>query len=193
MKKYQIIYADPPWSYRVWSKNGNKRSACQHYQVMDKKTIQNLPIQKISDNNCVLFLWVTPPCLEEGLELIKKWGFIYKTKAFTWVKRNKKANSWFWGMGYYTRANSEDCLLAIKGKPLKRVSRAVHQIIDDKIRNHSQKPDSVRKKIIQLFGDLPRIELFAREKTEGWTSIGNGINGKDIKQELEEIINESKE
>ena len=184
MEKYKIIYADPPWNFKVWSKKGEKKSACQHYKIMTKKDIQNLPVEKICEDDCVLFLWVTAPCLEEGLELIKKWGFTYKTKAFNWVKRNKISDSWFWGMGYYTRANSEDCLIATKGKPLKRISRSVHQILSDRIMKHSQKPNSAREKIVELFGDLPRIELFARQKTPGWDVWGNEVES-DI--ELEDL------
>lgn len=175
MKKYKIIYADPPWSYKVWSKKGLGRSAESHYKTMDKEDIQNLPISNICENDAILFLWVTPPCLKEGLELIEKWGFEYKTIGFTWVKRNKKADTWFWGMGYYTRANSELCLIATKGKPLKRISRSVHQILDDRIMRHSEKPNSARERIVKLFGDLPRIELFAREKIEGWDVWGNEV------------------
>lgn len=191
-KKYKIIYADPPWSYKVWSKKtGLGRSAESHYKTMSKEEIQNLPISKITEDDAVLFLWVTAPCLLEGIELIKKWGFEYKTIGFTWVKRNKVSDSWFWGMGYYTRANTELCLLATKGKTLKRVSKSVHQIVDSRIRSHSQKPDEVREKIVKLFGDLPRIELFARSNKKienGWTNVGNEIDGKDIRISLNEII-----
>jgi len=183
--KYQIIYADPPWSYKVWSKKTDSgRTAKSHYNTMSNEDIQKLPIQNIADKNCVLFLWVTAPCLIEGIELIKKWGFNYKTIGFTWVKKNKKADSWFWGMGHYTRANAELCLLATKGKPLKRINKGIHQIVDDRIREHSQKPNSVRKRIVELFGDLPRIELFAREKTSGWDIWGNEIkNDIELKKE----------
>ena len=175
--KYKIIYADPPWSFKVWSKKtGLGRSAEGHYKTMTKEDIQNLPIDKISEDDCVLFLWITAPCLLEGIELIKKWGFEYKTIGFTWVKRNKVSDSWFWGMGYYTRANTELCLLATKGKILKRVSRSVHQIVDDRIMKHSQKPNTVRERIVELFGDIPRIELFAREKTPGWDVWGNEVD-----------------
>jgi N6-adenosine-specific RNA methylase IME4 len=146
---------------------------------MTKEEIQNLPISEIADDNCVLFLWVTFPCLPEGLELINKWGFKYKTCAFNWVKKNKIADSYFWGLGYWTRANSELCLLATKGNP-KRVSKSVHQIIDSKIRRHSQKPNETRNKIVELCGDLPRIELFAREKVEGWDAWGNEIESDII-------------
>jgi len=172
-KKYNIIYADPPWSYKVWPKDtGIGRTAESHYHTMNKENIQALPISDITEDNAVLFLWVTAPCLLEGIELIEKWGFTYKTIGFTWVKRNKIANTWFWGMGYYTRANTELCLLATKGKTLKRISKSVHQIVDDRIMEHSQKPNSVRENIVKLFGDLPRIELFARQRVEGWDSWG---------------------
>lgn len=175
MKKYQIIYADPPWSYKTWSGKGKeKKSAENHYSCMSKKDIQELPVSQITNENCTLFLWVTFPCLEEGLELINKWGFTYKTCAFNWVKKNKKTDSWFWGLGYWTRANSEVCLLATKGKP-KRVSKSVHQVIDTRIEEHSKKPFIVRNKIVELMGDIPRIELFAREKTEGWDVWGNEV------------------
>ena len=109
-KRYEIIYADPPWSYKVWSDKGKGRSAERHYPTMDKKDIQLLPVCKIAAKNSVLFLWVTAPCLLEGIELITAWGFKYKTVAFTWVKQNKKSDGIFTGMGYYTRANAEFCL-----------------------------------------------------------------------------------
>lgn len=185
MKKYSIIYADPPWQYRTWSNKGQGRSAESHYPTMAKKDIQALPIKEISADDCVLFLWVTAPCLKEGMELIDAWGFTYKTVAFTWVKKNKKADTLFWGMGHYTRANAELCLLATKGKPLPRLSRSVHSVIISKIESHSKKPAETRERIEQLFGDLPRIELFAREKQEGWDAWGNEVDS-DINLESEE-------
>lgn len=177
-KKYNIIYADPPWQYKVWSRDtGLKRSAESHYHTMQKKDIQDMKdvIDKISNENCVLFLWVTAPCLLEGLELINYWGFTYKTIGFSWIKTNKKSDSLFWGMGYYTRANTELCLLATKGKPLKRISKSVHQVVMSKIREHSRKPDEVRDRIVKLFDDLPRIELFARQQVDGWDCWGNEV------------------
>lgn len=173
-RKYQIIYADPPWSFRTWSGKGKKRSADSHYECMKKKDIQKLPVPKLCEDDCVLFLWVTFPCLEEGLELIKKWGFTYKTCAFTWVKKNKKADTWFLGQGFWTRANAEVCLLATKGKP-KRVSMSVRQIIDARIMEHSKKPPETRDRIVELCGDISRIELFARQKAQGWDCWGNEV------------------
>lgn len=189
MKKYNIIYADPPWTFKTYSEKGKGRSAERHYECMSLEEIKALPIQNICADDCMLFMWVTFPMLEHGLEVINDWGFTYKGLAFNWFKRNRKANTFFWGMGYYTRANSEVCLLATKGKP-KRVARNVHSVIemdeyiDTKIEGHSKKPDEARDKIIQLCGDLPRIELFAREKVDGWDSIGYEVNGIEVKEFL---------
>lgn len=174
-KKYNIIYADPPWTFKTYSAKGKeKKSAECHYPCMTKADIQNLPVKDLAADDCVLLLWVTFPCLEEGLELIKKWGFTYKTCGFTWVKRNRKSDGYFWGLGYWTRANAEICLLATKGKP-RRVSKSVHQVCDARIMEHSRKPAEVRDRIVQLCGDLPRIELFARQYADGWDCWGNEV------------------
>ncbi|KKL93358.1 hypothetical protein LCGC14_1875440, partial [marine sediment metagenome] len=122
----------------------------------------------------ILFIWTTSPKLNEVFSVIDAWGFEYKTKGFCWIKKNKKANTLFWGMGRWTRANSEDCLIATKGKPLRK-SASIHQIIEAPIREHSRKPDETRDRIVELVGDLPRIELFAREKTPGWDVWGNEV------------------
>lgn len=175
-KKYNIIYADPPWQYKVWNKDtGNGRSAESHYHTMDKADIESLPVPQLCEKDSVLLLWVTYPCLEQGLELIRKWGFKYKTCAFTWTKLNKKSKTDFVGMGFYTRANCEICLLATRGKPLKRESRAVRQLVMTPIEEHSKKPDEVRKRIVDLFGDIPRIELFARQTADGWDCWGDEV------------------
>lgn len=112
--------------------------------------------------------------LKEAIELIEAWGFTYKTIAFNWIKQNKKSPSLFWGLGNWTRSNSEICLLATKGNP-KRVSAAVHSVVMTPIQRHSQKPDEVRDRIVELMGDLPRIELFARETAPGWDAWGNEV------------------
>lgn len=160
--KYKIIYADPPWAYRVWSKDNGHGSAESHYRTIRKEDLEKLEVSKIADKDSVLFLWVTYPCLEQGLELIKKWGFKYKTCAFSWIKMNKNKNTPFVGMGYYTRANNEICLLATRGKTLPRASKTVQQVIISPRQEHSHKPDEIRDRIVQLFGDLPRVELFSR-------------------------------
>lgn len=171
--KYNIIYADPPWAYKDRALAGN-RGACCKYPVMQTKDIGDIPIGNIAADDAILFMWVTMPKLNECFELIKAWGFEYKTCGFVWVKRNKKASSLFWGMGRWTRANAEICLIATKGKP-KRQATNVHSVILSPIEEHSKKPAEVRDRIVQLCGDLPRIELFARQHAEGWDCWGNEV------------------
>ena len=168
-KKYSVIYADPPWRYQDRKCNG----ACEnHYNTMKIEDICNFPIQRIAEKDCTLFLWVTYPMLREGLQLIESWGFKYKTIGFQWVKQNRNGNGFFFGLGRWTRGNTECCLIATKGKP-KRVNNSVSQLVVEPLQLHSQKPDTVRERIVDLMGDLPRIELFARQKADGWDCWGN--------------------
>ena len=178
-RKYNIIYADPPWRYS----NKVCHGACEnHYSTMSIKDICNLPISALADKDCILFLWTTYPMLQEAIQVINAWGFKYKTIGFQWVKLNKSVNNvlflqernLFFGLGNWTRGNTEPCLIATKGKP-HRIKNNISQIILEPIGRHSQKPDIVKDKIIDLVGDLPRIELFARQKTEGWDVWGNEV------------------
>ena len=179
MKKYGIIYADPPWHYRVYSKKGAGRSAESHYPTMTIEEIQALPVSELADKDCALFMWITFPLLKESLSVLSAWGFKFKTIAFVWIKQNRKSDSQFWGMGYRTRANAEFCVLATKGKP-KRMAKNVHQVIVSHIEEHSKKPDEARRRIVRLMGDLPRIELFARQKSAGWDVWGNEVESNII-------------
>lgn len=190
MKKYKIIYADPPWSYRNDS-NPGRSGAIDHYPTMDIESIKNFPVPSICDKDCILFLWVTFPLLSEALQVISSWGFVYKTCSSVWIKTNKrtKINQYsflpqdnfddFMGMGRWTRSNAEICLLSTRGN-IKRVSAGVRQIIYSPIREHSRKPDETRERIIRLCGDLPRIELFARQETSGWDVWGNEVNNSIV-------------
>ena len=173
-KKYQIIYADPAWTFRTFSSKGQKRSAIRHYNTLSINDICNLPISHISDNNCILFLWAIDTMLPESFRVIEEWGFTYKTVGFTWVKQNINSDKYFTGMGYWTRCNPEQCLLATKGKP-KRISKSVKQLVISKRQEHSKKPDIIRDNIIELCGDIPRIELFARQRVDGWDSWGDEL------------------
>ena len=134
-----------------------------------------LPVHTLAAPDCVLFLWVTFPILPDAFKVIETWGFSYKSVAFVWVKPNKNKEGWFYGMGNWTRANAEICLLATKGTP-KREARNVQQIISEPRREHSRKPDVTRERIIHLCGDLPRVELFAREALPGWAVWGNEVD-----------------
>lgn len=171
MKKYKIIYAGPPWRYARSKVQG---AAEKHYPTMSIEELCALPVKEIADKDCILFLWATFPQLKEALQLIKAWGFTYKSVAFVWLKQNRKSPTWFYGLGFWTRGNAEICLLATKGHP-KRQSNKVHQFIISPVEQHSKKPDITREKILALMGDLPRIELFARQHTPGWDVWGNEI------------------
>ena len=149
-------------------------AAEKHYPTMGIDELCALPVPELAAKDCALFLWVTFPLLQEAWPLMDAWGFCYKSVAFVWVKLNRKAPTLFTGMGYWTRSNAEICLLATKGKP-KRQSAGVHQFLISPIEQHSKKPDAAREKIVALMGDLPRIELFARQKTPGWDIWGNEL------------------
>ena len=181
MKKYQIIYADPPWSYSFGQ--SSSRFVGNKYNCMGKQEICDLPIADLAQDNAVLLLWATFPKLDWAFPVIEAWGFEYKTVAFTWVKANPNGMGIFMGMGYYTRSNAEVCLLATKGQPLPRLSHSVPSIILAPVQDHSKKPAETRDRIVQLFGDLPRIELFARQKAEGWDCWGNEVES-DITLEV---------
>lgn len=174
MKKYQIVLADPPWKYRNYGYAEAPRGCEKEYRCMPLDEIKSLPIQDIVADNATLFLWTTCPLLAEGLDVMKTWGFEYKTKAFVWIKTNSNSMGLFWGMGNWTRSNSEDCLLGIKGKP-KRLNADIHQVVISDVMEHSHKPAIVRENIVRLCGNLPRIELFARQKVEGWDCWGDEI------------------
>ena len=171
-KKYKIIYADPPWRYQ--DRTPPQGGAESHYQTMKLEDICTMQISEISEEDCVLFLWATYPLLPEAIKVLESWGFTYKSVAFTWVKKNKKADTFFFGLGRWTRGNPEICLLGVKGKP-KRISASVSNLTISPIQKHSQKPEMIREKIVELMGDLPRIELFARQTADGWDSWGNEV------------------
>jgi N6-adenosine-specific RNA methylase IME4 len=171
--KYKIVYADPPWPY---GNKGVRGGIAKHYEGMNVEDIKALPIRYITDPDCILFLWMTYPMIEDGLEVMKAWGFKYKTIGFQWIKLNRKAGTPFFGTGSWTRANTEACFIGLKGRP-ERLSNKVSQIIQAPIqKEHSKKPDIVRDKIVELMGDLPRIELFATQRTEGWDCWGDQVD-----------------
>ena len=172
MKKYQIIYADPPWVYNDKSKS-HGGGAESHYVCTPTEELAKIQIP--AEENSVCLMWVTYPQLEEGLKLLKAWGFKFKTVAFTWVKTNKDG-SIYMGMGRHTRANAEICLLGTRGKGVPRVRADIRNTVLLPRGRHSEKPDYFRTQIDFLYGLQPaRIELFARQKTEGWDVWGNEV------------------
>jgi N6-adenosine-specific RNA methylase IME4 len=175
-RKYRAILADPPWSFRNWSAKGTGRNAVSHYDCLQFSALASLPIADLAADDCTLFLWATDPLLPRALELIQKWGFEYKTVGFYWVKLNSAAKhdaAYFTGLGYWTRANPEQCLLATRGKPSRR-AKDVRRLVVEKRREHSRKPDCVRDRIERLVKG-PYLELFARETKRGWDCWGDQV------------------
>ncbi len=189
-RSFNIVYADPPWSYKQQVKSGvlTKRDGSRHYESMSQSELCDLgqQVMRICKEDAALFLWATMPLLQEALDVIKSWGFIHKTTFVTWVKTTKDGSRPAFGVGYYSRSNAELCLLATRGKiasfkkSLKsegnRGQNSMNQIVMSPRRQHSRKPEVVRDMIVKMFGNLPRIELFARQTSPGWSVLGNEIN-----------------
>lgn len=185
MKKYQIIYADPPWAYNSKRSNyidNSSGETIRHYDTLTIEELKSMPIGDIIDKNCMLFLWATFPQMQEALDLIKSWGFVYKTVAFSWVKTTKDGTNLLLELVIIQEIMLKYCLLGVKGKPLKQVGNMSSVVISPR-EEHSKKPDLVREKIVELCGDVPRIELFARKQTKGWDTWGNEveITNEDLK------------
>lgn len=198
--KYNIIYADPPW--RQWE--GGWKDPIQHYDTLSVEEIKNYKDKsgrKISDlahDNCILFLWASHPYINDAMEVINAWGFKYSTIGFIWIKSLKDGTGFHFGLGSWTRANTEPCYIATKGT-IERKDAGISQIIYEPLREHSRKPDIIRDKIVQLVGDLPRIELFARNNRppnlygnnifDGWDVWGEESKS-DINLQIENSIKE---
>lgn len=170
-ENFTVIYADPPWRYTAKQVQG---AAEKHYTTMHINDICALPVAGLAAEDSALFMWATFPQLPEALRVINAWGFRFKTVAFVWLKKNKRADSWFYGMGFWTRSNAEICILATKGHP-QRIDKSIHQFIISPIEEHSKKPDEARERIVRLMGDVPRVELFARQAARGWQVWGNEV------------------
>ena len=207
MKKYNIIYADPPWHFSAGIRSSKKDKNGKYlyytpsttigakYQTLKPDQIKALPVATIAADDCVLFLWTTDSHLPVALEVMNAWGFEYRTVAFIWNKKEKSGKQVCY-YGKWTMKGSEICLLGTKGKPHGFIkSHKVRQLVEairDRTK-HSGKPDEVRNRIIELMGDLPRIELFAREAAEGWDAIGFDIDGRSIEQAIKELCDEKEE
>ena len=212
---YQLIYVDPPWDYKNKVSNG---AASNHYPTMKIEDIKRLPIWELAADDAVLAMWYTGTHFKEAIELAKAWGFDVRTiKGFTWVKFNELAEDHFnkalrageihdfydlidilnkqsrMNGGNYTRANTEDVLFAVRGAGLERASASIKQVVYSCLGEHSEKPWEVRRRLELLYGDVERVELFARESWPGWDRWGNQCNnsfeiipGHIIKNEVEE-------
>lgn len=188
---FSVVLADPPWSFKNWSDKGKNRSpdalvrqkglAERHYKTMPMHEIRALPVGDVATRDSALFMWAVDCMLPEALEVGARWGFKFKTVAFTWAKatamRTGRAvdddRAWHKSMGYWTRGNPEMCLLFTKGSP-RRLSAAVRQLIVAQRREHSRKPEEARDRIEALLPG-PYLEMFCREPRPGWSSFGNQV------------------
>jgi len=177
-KKYSIIYADPAWKIRYFkeTKEG-KLSRKLPYKTMTDKEIKKLPIKNIATKNAILFLWAVDSKIPLISEIMREWGFKYKTIGFVWVKKAKNTNGTNATFGSYTRKSCEFCYIGTKGKYLIK-NKNIEQLVVEPKRKHSQKPDIIRNRIVAMVGDLPRIELFARQRYEGWDAWGNEVTNQ---------------
>ncbi len=196
--KYNVILADPPVPFEVWGKRPggtDSRSAEAHYSTMTWDDLNRLDIGSVAADDACLFLWMCQPLLIETLEMARQWGFTYRTKAFSWVKTYTTKSSFFVGMGYWTRANTEDVLLFTRGNP-KRTRKDVYQVLATlegdtpaviaPMTRHSEKPTEVHDRIERLVKG-PYLELFARRRRDGWATVGNELDGLDIRESLAKL------
>lgn len=177
-KRYKAIHMDPPWRFKNFSEKGEGRNATSHYDCLSPEVMKALPVADFAEKDCALFLWTTDPFLPVALDMIRAWGFSYKTVGFYWAKTNRTADlsrltekDFFCGLGYWTRANVEQCLLATRGSP-RRLAKDVRRLIISPRREHSRKPDEVYTRIERLT-EGPYLDIFARESRVNWDCWGN--------------------
>lgn len=180
--KYDILYADPPWQFNTKECLAKKSilngEINTHYSTMTLNDLKGLDIKSITTDKCLLFLWVVSPMLDDGIELMKSWGFKYGTVAFVWHKQRSNP-------GHYTMSECELCLVGRMGSiPTPRGARNMHQFLSELRGEHSEKPNEIRNRITQMFPTQKKIELFARQSIPGWDVVGNEIDGLDIKASL---------
>jgi site-specific DNA-methyltransferase (adenine-specific) len=203
MVKFDIIYADPPWTFKPWTEDGGTgRLPDDKYPCLSLQELANMGnlVKQIAKPNSVLLMWGVWRDLPGCLKVMDAWGFKYKTNAFVWVKTAKKDGKYMWGTGYYTRSNTEFVLLGTRGSVLPRSSKGVHEIIAAPRGEHSRKPWQIYDRMNELYSPFTyrdRIELFASEWSAGlavpayFIPIGIEVTGNDIRQDLEDIANDN--
>ena len=178
-KPFDVVLADPPWKFEFWNEDtAELRGAVLHYPVMELDALKRLDIESLVARDAALFMWGIWSHLPQVLELIGAWGFEYRTLAFVWIKAKPSGFGFYQGMGYYTRRNTEPCLLGVRGSmPVQ--AHDVSELIYAPVREHSRKPDQQYEKIDRLYPEARKLELFARRKQPGWSTWGNEVE-KDV-------------
>ena len=175
-KKYNIIYADPPWNIEGYVKQTKKGMSAYDlpYKTMTSSAIINLPIKEIAADDAILFMWVVDAKIPIVSEIMSAWGFDFKCLGFLWYKKARTTNGNNAPFSQFTRRSCEYCFIGTRGKSLIR-KHNVDQLVSIPKKRHSSKPAAFRTLITDLCGNLPRIELFSRDKIEGWDCWGNQI------------------
>jgi len=211
---FRVISVDPPWHFKTWGKTTG-RSPQDHYDVMTLDDIKRIPVADLADpagSACVL--WSIWPLGPQCFDVMRAWGFEYKTVAFVWFKRSTQGTTWHKGLGYYTRSNTEFAILGTLGDPPTVFDKGVDQLVvdvqeqldlpgfgvtapllgelTDRVGQHSEKPGTPYRRLERLFGDVPRVELFARRPRPGWVTLGNEIDGKHINRAIADLVAERK-
>jgi N6-adenosine-specific RNA methylase IME4 len=187
---FGAILVDPPWPFATWSHKGQGRSGEAHYSTMDHEDLENMSVASLAATDCVLFMWIVQTQIPQAIRLIETWGFTFKSVAFAWIKGSglpmfpdDVVNQM--GMGKWTRAEFEQCILSTRGHP-KRLNADVRQVIVERRREHSRKPDGIHERIERLVAG-PYLELFARQSRPGWTTWGNERTKFDSKETWSEM------
>jgi len=174
--QFGVVIADPPWRFQNWSKKGEAKNALRKYDCMSREDLQALPVADVCRDDAVLFMWTTPAFLAQGVDLLDRWGFTYKT-AGAWAKQSSTGNKWAFGTGYIFRNAAEFYLVGTRGKPKKRdafEAKRVRNLIVAPVAAHSEKPDNLHRDAMALYPG-PYLELFARRARDGWTTWGNEL------------------
>ncbi len=181
---YAVAVIDPPWTWSARSAKGEGRSP--RYPRMTIAEIASLPVRDLLAPDAVILLWVTDPLLPRALEVVRAWGLTFKTVGFYWTKR-KPSGAEHLGGGYYTRANPEQCWILTRGKGVSRADRSVRRLLAAPVRAHSEKPDLFYTEVERLFGNVPRVDVFARRQRDGWDALGDEIDGRDIHDAIRQV------
>lgn len=176
-KNYQLILADPPWQFKTYSAKGKeKKSPENHYNTMDLEDIKNMPVKDIVAKDALCAMWCIDSMIPHALEVMEAWDFKMINVLFYWHKVTKDYKNPAFGLGYYTRKSMELCILGKRGKGLKVLNKGIRQAIVEPIREHSRKPDCTHERLEKMFGDIKRLELFARQNKDGWDTWGNEVD-----------------
>lgn len=171
---YGVILADPPWRFRTWGEHNQQKSASKHYSLMTTDAIKALPVNQLAAPDCMLVMWAVQPMLDQALDVMRAWGFTYKT-AGAWAKQSSTGEKWAFGTGYLLRCAAEFYVVGTLGKPTPAV-RNVRNLIVSPVREHSRKPEQMRDDLDRMFPAARKCELFARSARPGWDSWGNEVD-----------------